>query len=190
MTLAMYPIGTDAKTINYPLMKQILSIPEHLVPILQSARKSAGLSQGVLSKRMGLSQSRMSAIVARAANASPIHPAVVRVRDDKVGKWPDVRNNQITNWFVATAQDATASQAPSTVLRRVRYASSWSGRQTSSIPHPCVWSNCCPFVPSCNWSSWCKPKALLSNSLMGQLRRNGDEYWQLSRCPQARAIAA
>ena len=62
MTLAMYPIGADAKTINYPLMKQILSIPEQLVQILQSARKSAGLSQGVLSKRMGMSQSRMSAI--------------------------------------------------------------------------------------------------------------------------------
>ena len=43
-------------------MKQILSIPEQLVPILQSVRKSAGLSQGVLSKRMGMSQSRMSAI--------------------------------------------------------------------------------------------------------------------------------
>ena len=43
-------------------MKQILSIPEQLVPILQSARKSAGLSQSVLSKRMGMSQSRMSAI--------------------------------------------------------------------------------------------------------------------------------
>ena len=43
-------------------MKQIFSISEQLVPILQSARKSVGLSQAELGKRLGLSQSRMSAI--------------------------------------------------------------------------------------------------------------------------------
>ena len=67
--------------------------------------------------------------MARAANASPIHPAVVRVRDDKVAKWPDVRNTQITNWLVATAQDATASLAPSTVLRRSVWGKDTKGKR-------------------------------------------------------------
>jgi HTH-type transcriptional regulator/antitoxin HipB len=43
-------------------MKQILSVPDQLSPLLQAARKSAGLSQTVLAKRLGISQSRMSAM--------------------------------------------------------------------------------------------------------------------------------
>lgn len=41
-------------------MQQILSISDQLAPILQAARKSAGLSQTELAKRLDLSQSRMS----------------------------------------------------------------------------------------------------------------------------------
>jgi HTH-type transcriptional regulator/antitoxin HipB len=44
------------------LMKQILSIPQQMGPILQAARKSAGLSQTVLARRLGISQSRLSAM--------------------------------------------------------------------------------------------------------------------------------
>lgn len=43
-------------------MKQILSISAQLSPLLQAARKSAGLSQTDLAKRLSLSQSRMSAL--------------------------------------------------------------------------------------------------------------------------------
>ena len=43
-------------------MKQIVSISNQLSPLLQAARKSAGLSQTELAKRLDLSQSRMSAI--------------------------------------------------------------------------------------------------------------------------------
>jgi HTH-type transcriptional regulator/antitoxin HipB len=43
-------------------MKQILSIPNQLAPLLQAARKSAGLSQTELARRLDLSQSRMSAM--------------------------------------------------------------------------------------------------------------------------------
>ncbi len=43
-------------------MKQILSLSEQLAPLLQAARKSAGLSQTDLAKRLDLSQSRMSAM--------------------------------------------------------------------------------------------------------------------------------
>ena len=43
-------------------MQQILSLPDQLAPLLQAARKSAGLSQTALAKRLGLSQSRMSAM--------------------------------------------------------------------------------------------------------------------------------
>jgi HTH-type transcriptional regulator/antitoxin HipB len=43
-------------------MKQILSIPTQAGPIMQAARKSAGLSQSTLAARLGISQSRMSAI--------------------------------------------------------------------------------------------------------------------------------
>jgi HTH-type transcriptional regulator / antitoxin HipB len=43
-------------------MKQILSISAQLSPLLQAARKSAGLSQTELAKRLSLSQSRMSAL--------------------------------------------------------------------------------------------------------------------------------
>ena len=43
-------------------MKQIVSISNQLIPLLQAARKSAGLSQTELAKRLDLSQSRMSAI--------------------------------------------------------------------------------------------------------------------------------
>jgi HTH-type transcriptional regulator/antitoxin HipB len=43
-------------------MQQILSIADQFAPILQAARKSAGLSQTELAQRLGLSQSRMSAM--------------------------------------------------------------------------------------------------------------------------------
>lgn len=43
-------------------MKQILSISNQLAPLLQAARKSAGLSQTELARRLDLSQSRMSAM--------------------------------------------------------------------------------------------------------------------------------
>ena len=43
-------------------MKQILSLSKQLGPILQSARKAAGLSQMELAQRLGISQSRMSAM--------------------------------------------------------------------------------------------------------------------------------
>ena len=43
-------------------MQQILSISDQLAPLLQAARKSAGLSQTELAKRLDLSQSRMSAM--------------------------------------------------------------------------------------------------------------------------------
>ena len=43
-------------------MKQILSLSKQLGPLLQSARKSAGLSQTALAQRLGISQSRISAM--------------------------------------------------------------------------------------------------------------------------------
>lgn len=43
-------------------MQQILSLSDQLAPLLQAARKSAGLSQTELAKRLDLSQSRMSAM--------------------------------------------------------------------------------------------------------------------------------
>lgn len=43
-------------------MTQILSIVSQLGPLLQSARKSAGLSQAELARRLGISQSRISAM--------------------------------------------------------------------------------------------------------------------------------
>jgi HTH-type transcriptional regulator/antitoxin HipB len=43
-------------------MKQILSISQQLGPLLQSARKTAGLSQAELAQRLGMSQSRISAM--------------------------------------------------------------------------------------------------------------------------------
>ena len=43
-------------------MKQILSLSKQLGPILQSARKAAGLSQTELGQRLGISQSRISAM--------------------------------------------------------------------------------------------------------------------------------
>ena len=43
-------------------MKQILSISDQLAPLLQATRKSSGLSQTELAKRLNLSQSRMSAM--------------------------------------------------------------------------------------------------------------------------------
>lgn len=43
-------------------MKQILSLSSQLTPLLQAARKSAGLSQTDLATRLSLSQSRMSAM--------------------------------------------------------------------------------------------------------------------------------
>ena len=43
-------------------MQQILSISSQLAPLLQAARKAAGLSQTELARRLDLSQSRMSAM--------------------------------------------------------------------------------------------------------------------------------
>ena len=43
-------------------MKQILSLSKQLGPLLQSARKSAGLSQAALAQRLSISQSRVSAM--------------------------------------------------------------------------------------------------------------------------------
>jgi HTH-type transcriptional regulator/antitoxin HipB len=43
-------------------MQQILSLSKQLGPLLQSARKSAGLSQAALAQRLGISQSRVSAM--------------------------------------------------------------------------------------------------------------------------------
>jgi HTH-type transcriptional regulator / antitoxin HipB len=43
-------------------MQQILSISDQIAPLLQAARKSAGLTQTELARRLDLSQSRMSAI--------------------------------------------------------------------------------------------------------------------------------
>ena len=43
-------------------MKQILSLSRQLGPLLQAARKSAGLSQTALAQRLGISQSRVSAM--------------------------------------------------------------------------------------------------------------------------------
>lgn len=43
-------------------MKQILSLSKQLGPLLQSARKSAGLTQSELAQRLGMSQSRISAM--------------------------------------------------------------------------------------------------------------------------------
>ena len=43
-------------------MKQILALSRQLGPLLQSARKSAGLSQTALAQRLGISQSRLSAM--------------------------------------------------------------------------------------------------------------------------------
>jgi HTH-type transcriptional regulator/antitoxin HipB len=45
-----------------PPMKQILSLSKQLGPLLQSARKSAGLTQAELAQRLGMSQSRISAM--------------------------------------------------------------------------------------------------------------------------------
>lgn len=43
-------------------MQQTLAIADQFTPILQAARKSAGLNQVELAQRLGLSQSRMSAM--------------------------------------------------------------------------------------------------------------------------------
>jgi HTH-type transcriptional regulator/antitoxin HipB len=43
-------------------MQQILAISDQLAPLLQAARKAAGLSQTELARRLDLSQSRMSAM--------------------------------------------------------------------------------------------------------------------------------
>ncbi|OEZ51711.1 helix-turn-helix domain-containing protein [Duganella sp. HH105] len=43
-------------------MKQILSLSKQLGPLLQSARKATGLSQAELAQRLGISQSRISAM--------------------------------------------------------------------------------------------------------------------------------
>lgn len=43
-------------------MKQILSLSRQLRPLLQSARRTAGLTQTELAQRLGISQSRISAM--------------------------------------------------------------------------------------------------------------------------------
>ena len=43
-------------------MKQLLSVSQQLGPLLQGARKAAGLNQTQLASRLGLSQSRVSAL--------------------------------------------------------------------------------------------------------------------------------
>lgn len=43
-------------------MQQILSLSDQLAPLLQAARKAAGMSQTELARRLDLSQSRMSAM--------------------------------------------------------------------------------------------------------------------------------
>lgn len=43
-------------------MKQVLSVASQAGPLLQAARKSAGLSQTGLAQKVGLSQSRLSAM--------------------------------------------------------------------------------------------------------------------------------
>lgn len=43
-------------------MKQILSLSRQLRPLIRSARKAAGLSQAELAQRLGISQSRISAM--------------------------------------------------------------------------------------------------------------------------------
>ncbi|MBP7780147.1 MAG: helix-turn-helix transcriptional regulator [Burkholderiaceae bacterium] len=43
-------------------MKQILSIADQVGPLIQAARKSAGLSQTDLANRLGIKQSRVSAM--------------------------------------------------------------------------------------------------------------------------------
>lgn len=43
-------------------MTQVLSLSRQLGPLLQSTRKSAGLSQTALAQRLGISQSRVSAM--------------------------------------------------------------------------------------------------------------------------------
>lgn len=51
-----------ALPMEIPSMKQVLTLPDQLSPLLQAARKTAKLSQTELAKRLDLSQSRMSAI--------------------------------------------------------------------------------------------------------------------------------
>ena len=43
-------------------MKQVLSVADQVGPLLQAARKSARLSQTALANRLGISQSRVSAM--------------------------------------------------------------------------------------------------------------------------------
>jgi len=41
-------------------MKQVLSVPSQLGPLLKAARRNAGMSQQELARRLGISQSRIS----------------------------------------------------------------------------------------------------------------------------------
>ena len=54
-------------------MQQILSVPDQLGPLIRSARKTAKLSQSELAERLGLSQSRMSAIELDPSSLSLAH---------------------------------------------------------------------------------------------------------------------
>ena len=51
-------------------MKQILSVADQMGTLLQAARKSAGLSQTALAQRLGISQSRLSAMELNPASIS------------------------------------------------------------------------------------------------------------------------
>jgi HTH-type transcriptional regulator / antitoxin HipB len=59
--LCLISIRQSTTDVDTP-MKQILSMAAQATPLLQAARKSAGLSQTELARRLGLSQSRMSAM--------------------------------------------------------------------------------------------------------------------------------
>ncbi|MBC3807055.1 helix-turn-helix domain-containing protein [Undibacterium seohonense] len=43
-------------------MKQVISVPDQLGHILQSSRKSARISQALMADKLGISQSRISAM--------------------------------------------------------------------------------------------------------------------------------
>jgi HTH-type transcriptional regulator / antitoxin HipB len=43
-------------------LKQVVSVPDQIGPLIKSARRAARLSQSQLARRLGISQSRMSAM--------------------------------------------------------------------------------------------------------------------------------
>lgn len=56
------PAPSADRPISRKPMKQVLSVPDQVGLLVQGARKSAGLSQTALAGRLGISQSRMSAM--------------------------------------------------------------------------------------------------------------------------------